>query len=199
MIAMDRTKRSILMIAAFTLVMSACGNSGGDSVASLADGSDGRDASQRETAAVSDEAALLAFGACMRDNGIPDFPDPVLKADGSVDFSVGDRSGPLADVDSDVAEAAVTACINTLEGASFAPGGANFDLTEIQDTFVEFAACMRDNGVEIDDPDFSGLLFGDGSGSGQLSPFGDVDFTDPDVRAALEECRDVFAGLGFGS
>lgn len=196
---MDGTKRSIVLVAAIAIVMSACGNSGGDSVASLADGSDGGDAGQSDKAAVSDEAALLAFGACMRDNGIPDFPDPLLMADGSVDFSVGDRSGPLAEVDSDVAEDAVTACIDTLDGASFAPGGANFDLTEIQDTFVEFAACMRESGVEIDDPDFSGLLFGDGSGSGQLSPFGDVDFTDPDVRAALDECRDVFAGLGFGS
>ena len=196
---MERAQRSIVAIVACALALSACGNAGSDGVASLTDESGGGDTNQSDAAAVSDEEALLTLGACMRDNGIPDFPDPVLKADGSVDFSIGDRSGPLAEVDRDVAEGAVTACIDTLEGASFAPGGANFDLTEIQDTFVEFAACMRENGVEVDDPDFSGLLFGDGSGDGQLSPFGDVDFTDPDVQAALDECRDVFAGLGFGS
>lgn len=92
---MKRTLRSIVAIVACALALSACGNAGSDGVASLTDELGGGDTNQSDAVVVSDEEALLAFGACMRDNGTPDFSDPVLKAVGSMDFSVGDRFQPL--------------------------------------------------------------------------------------------------------
>jgi len=189
-------KRLILIIMALALVLAACGGGDDEGVASLdnttttgasSDG-DGLTVTER------DEQALLGFAACMRDNGVPEFPDPRLNADGSVDFGADDR--PFAELDEDVVEAAFDACVDELEGVSFAPGGENFDMTAIEDTFVEFAACMREQGIDMPDPDFSSFLLGGGEDG--ISPFGDVDFDDPEVLAAVEECRDVFAGLGFG-
>ena len=40
-----------------------------------------------------------------------------------------------------------------LEGVTL--GRQQRDLTEFQDTFLEFASCMRDNGYDMPDPDFS--------------------------------------------
>jgi hypothetical protein len=189
-------QRILLLITALALMLAACGGSDAEGVATLDSTTTTVDASDTNGGSVAeqDEQRLLAFAACMRDNGIEDFPDPRLNADGSVDFGADER--PFADVEEEVAEAAFEACADELAGVSFAPGGENFDLTAIEDAFVEFAACMRDRGIDIPDPDFSSFLLGGGDGG--ISPFGDVDFEDPNVLAAVEECRDVFTGLGFG-
>ena len=189
-------QRILLLVTAVALVLAACGGSDADGVASLDSATTTADTSQTDSGSVAeqDEQGLLAFAACMRNNGIEDFPDPRLNADGSVDFGTDQR--PFADVEDEVAEAAFEACADELAGVSFAPGGENFDLTAIEDAFVEFAACMREQGIDMPDPDVSSFLLGGGDGG--MSPFGDVDFEDPDVLAAAEECRDVFTGLGFG-
>lgn len=188
-------QRIPLLVVALAMVLAACGGSDADGVATLESTTTTVGPSETDTGSVAeqDEQRLLEFAACMRDNGIEDFPDPRLNADGSVDFGADDR--PFADVDDEIAEAAFEACADELAGVSFAPGGADFDLTAIEDAFVEFAACMRDEGIDMPDPDFSSFLLG---GDGGISPFGDLDFEDPNVLAAAEECRDVFTGLGFG-
>ncbi|MGI9667186.1 MAG: hypothetical protein ACR2N2_08810 [Acidimicrobiia bacterium] len=194
-------KRTMLLLAGIALIVAACGGADDSQVASLDGGLQSQDESAESASQKSDEEALLAFSACMRDNGVEDFEDPIVNADGSVEFGALEGSGtdPFGGVDREVVEAAFSACTEYLEGLSFGPGGADFDLTEIEDTFVEFAACMRDNGIEIDDPDFSNLLGGGEGGSNAVSPFGDLDFADPEVRAALEECQEAFAGFGrFG-
>jgi hypothetical protein len=190
----DTVQRLITLIAVLAIALAACG-SPDDGVASLDDATaDDLAGQQQQAEGVDDEQALLAFAACMRDNGVEGFPDPRLDADGSVDF--GASSGdPFAGVDNDTAEAAVNACIGELEGLAFAPGGSDFDLTEIQDALVEFAQCMRDNGIDFDDPDLRSLVLGDGDLS---NPFGELDLSDPDVAAAVERCQDVFTGIGPG-
>ena len=189
-------KRLLILIATLALVAAACGGSDDGGVATLEDTEALQNSVSDATQDVDDEQALLAFAACMRDNGIDGFPDPSLNADGSVDFFTG-GGDPVAEVDNDTAEAAVNACLPELEGVSFAPGGADFDITEIQDQLVAFAQCMRDNGIDFDDPDLSGFA------SGELSnPFAELDITDPDVAAAIEDCQTIFADLGipgFGS
>jgi hypothetical protein len=179
------------------LVLAACGGSDDDGVATLDDTT--ADASLQQSVedaagSADDEQALLAFAACMRDNGVDGFPDPILSADGSVEFT-GSGQDPFAGVDNDTAEAAVNACIGELEGVAFAPGGTDFDFNEIQDALVEFAACMRDNGIDFDDPDLGNFAFGEGDVE---SPFGELDLSDPAVVAAVEECQDVFTGFGLG-
>lgn len=199
----------VMFIAAMALVVAACTASADDGVATLEDeatapsGQDGGG-----DAAAGGEEALLAFAQCMRDNGIEEFPDPIIGENG-VDFSIGgvpteDGDGPFG-VDPDTARAAFDACGEHLEGLAFGPGGTNFDPSEIQDQLVEFAACLRDEGIDVDDPDFSN--FGppaddetgdDEEGAVFVSPFGpNFDPTDPDVQAAIEACSGEGGVFGF--
>ena len=59
---------------------------------------------------------------------------------------------------------------------------------------VEFAQCMRDNGVDFDDPDLSDVF----SGGELQNPFEALDIEDPEVAAVVEECQAVFIGVGPG-
>ena len=177
------------------LVAAACGGSNEDEVATLENAASQLEQTVSDASdSVDDEEALLAFAACMRENGVDTFPDPRLSADGSVSFGTGGGSTPFGDVDNDTAEAAVNACISELEGAAFAPGGSAFDITEMQDAMVEFAQCMRDNGIDFDDPDLSDVF----SGGELQNPFEALDVDDPEVAAVVEECQAVFTGVGPG-
>ncbi|MFV1999834.1 MAG: hypothetical protein ACC654_05645 [Acidimicrobiia bacterium] len=199
-------KRWMVLLAVIALVAAACSSASNDGVATLdATTTTIGDAAGADTGET-DQEALLAFAACMRDNGVEDFQDPIVNADGSVDF--GFRPGAQGDddlfggVDREIVRGAFEQCSDNLEGVAFGPGGTEFNLSEIQDTFVEFAACMRDNGVEMDDPDFSN--FGPGNGGDGDGPFASLDLTDPDVQDALGECQSVFGdflpgGPGRGS
>lgn len=192
-------KKLLLIFIAFVLVLAACSSDNGSQVASLEDAAGSGDATTEEIDA--DEAnqeAILEFSQCMRDNGVEEFEDPVIGADGSIDFSFGGRSDD-PEGDRDAMRAAFETCQEHLDGLAFGPG--SIDLTEIEDTMLEFAICMRENGVDMPDPDFSNLGFGGGEGAeGDGDIFGGaIDPDDPEVEAALEACRDVFgSSLRFG-
>lgn len=195
------TRTFVALVAALILVVGACGGSGGDEVASLVGGTDtgsdtGTDGSQTDQH-TDEEDALLAFAQCMRDNGVEGFEDPVVDADGSVQFGFRGRGtdgeDPFGGVDRETARNAMQTCQQDLDGIALGPGGSDFDVEEFQDTFVEFAACMRDNGVQMDDPDFSNFGPGQGREQGEGGgPFADIDLDDPDVRSALEACQSIF-------
>jgi hypothetical protein len=138
-----------------------------------------------------DEETILAFAACMRDNGVEDFEDPDFSADGSLRFRGG---GELTDVDPETMRAAFEACQSHLEGLAFGPSSTDF--TEIEDRLVEFSGCMRDNGFDMPDPDFSNF----GQGGGRSGLFGEdgIDPDDPVFQSALEACDHIFEGFGFG-
>lgn len=103
-----------------------------------------------------------------------------------------------------------------LERAAFGPGGGNFDETELQDNLLAMAECLRDQGLDVDDPDLSNFGpvaggpppddeasedEGDGEGTAGtprtrvFSIFGDLDMDDPVVQAAIEACQEE---IGFG-
>ncbi len=135
-----------------------------------------------------EEEQALAFADCMRAEGI-DFPDPVVNADGSVEFfgANGDRDADGFAQDAGF-EVAVDTCGSLIEGASFLPDEGDF--TELEDSFLEVAECLRDNGIDVPDPQF-----GEG-GPGAGGPFGaDFDPDDPATAAAVEACQDILAGL----
>jgi hypothetical protein len=88
----------------------------------------------------------VKFAECMRDNGVSEFPDPDpsegLTVDGVVNGSSIDPNGPAW-------EAAIAAC-EDLQPPGFT---GDEDVTaEEQKQRLEFAQCIRDNGVE-DFPD----------------------------------------------
>jgi len=188
-------RRLLILVIGLALVVAACGGSTEVEVATLENAASQLEETVSDASdTVDDEQALLAFAACMRENGVEAFPDPRLSADGSVSFGTGGGSTPFGDVDNDTAEAAVNTCISELEGAAFAPGGSDFDITEMQDAMVGFAQCMRENGINFDDPDLSGMF----SGGELQNPFEALDVEDPEVAAVVEECQAVFTGVGPG-
>jgi hypothetical protein len=142
--------------------LAACGSSGGSEAAQVATlTTDGAAAVVTETTVAADTAdALLAYAQCMRDNGI-EMEDPTFDADGNVEggFRPG---GDGVDFGSEAFQTAQTACGSLIEGVDLGGrGGAGFDRTAMQDAFNSFTACLRDEGLEVDD-----ITMGDGPGAG---------------------------------
>jgi hypothetical protein len=111
----------------------------------------------------------------MRDNGVPDFPDPDAN---------GQFRGPGHDKQDDPKfRAAMVKCRH------LAPGGEHENTGD--PAFVEqmrkYSQCMRDNGVpDFPDPDANGRLRGPGH----------EQQGDPRFRAAMETCRQKLPGGG---
>lgn len=182
-------RRPFLILTALAVVLAACGGGDGEEVASL----ESTTTTVAETTTTVDETAeleadLIAFSQCMRDNGVPDFPDPTIDADGNPEFFPGGQ--PPEGMDQDSMDAAFDACQDLIADVvlSFLPE----DTTELEDTFLEFSQCMRDQGIDLPDPDFSQGLFGP---DGPAGVFGDIDTEDPDFQTAVDECMYLFEGM----
>jgi hypothetical protein len=176
------------------LAASACGGDSaeGAEVASLGGSSTQTETETTTTGASEDpQEILLDYTECMREEGI-DLPDP--------DFSGGPRGGFRiqlgpngVDPDDPEFQAAREKCQPILASLrqQFDPERRE----ELQEAALEFAKCMREHGIDMPDPDFSG---GGPSRRSEGGPFGSsgVDPDDPDFRAAQEECGEVFGDLG---
>jgi hypothetical protein len=136
----------LILVMAIGLFLVACG-SGSDDVPSL--NTDDTQLVEPTAAAddvLDDEAKVMAFVQCMRDEGI-EFKDPVVDSDGNV------QRPELVEgvtVTREELAAPYEACSQHLEGLSF--GRERKDLTERVDQMVELATCLRDKGYDVDDP-----------------------------------------------
>ena len=107
-----------------------------------------------DTANPTDEELTTNFTVCLRDHEL-NIPDPVLNADGSVDlgalkqsfdqYSNGKRSSQALDE-----------CLHLLDGATFSKKDSPEDEIQLQDDLLAFTQCLRDEGIDVPDPDFSG-------------------------------------------
>jgi hypothetical protein len=182
--------RTIVAFVALVVMVAACGSEGGDGspgVASIGEvvTTSVADVGADDEPEAGDEAAVLAFSECMRDGGI-DFPDPVVDADGNVGFDLL-AMRDLGEMDQSELEAAFEPCAPLLASVSF--GFERLFETEFQDDLVAFSACMRENGFDMLDPDFSAL-----TSTGQLYPE-ELDPNDPDFEPAFEACQDTLPGI----
>jgi hypothetical protein len=195
----NHVKRIIVaVLLAFGLLAAACSGSNPSSdVASLETsaapaGEQGQAQAQDEETigeGVSDEEAILAFAACLRDEGI-DVDDPTVDADGNLRPP---RPRDIGEGDREMISAAMGVCSEHLENVAFGLDAA--DRSEREDQLFEYAACMRDNGYDMPDPDFSAFgQPGQGGGSGGGGPFGAIDQGDPTFQTAQEACAVIFGG-----
>jgi hypothetical protein len=175
-----------LLLAATVLSLSACaGQNHEPTVAGLED----RVAATSSSADSADlENELNDYVECLRKEGV-NLPDPSVDADGRVSIRPPTDGRNL---DPDAFTRAQKACGDVPKGLTFGLGGK--DRSELQDTAVEFAQCMRERGVDMADPDLSSL-----GTSGGASPFGKLDRDNPKVAAAIEECQKVWTAAGVGS
>lgn len=157
------------------LLWAGCGGSD-DSGVAVAGGGSTATSPTTTTASVDRETALINFSKCMRtDGGVPDFPDPQPDANGELQLPRGGQANDPAALQDGFEK-----CSQHIEGVLNTSPEAQSDIADAQ---LAVAKCMREEGVDIADPD-----------PNQVGPgaFGDVDFSDPDVQAALEKCRPLF-------
>lgn len=126
---------------------------------------------------VSDEAKVMAFTQCMRDQGIQ-YKDPIVDSNGNVQ-----RPVPVEDVKYTRAELAkpYSACSDHLEGITF--GRERPNLVEAVDRAVKLSTCLRSKGFKIDDPTIETL------GTWRVGIREKLDFNNPKVATAFRECR----------
>ena len=124
-----------------------------------------------------DEAAVMAFTECMRKQGI-EYKDPVMDSKGNVQ-----RPQLVEGVQVTRAQLAepYTACSKHLEGLTF--GRERPDLTELVDNGVELAICLRDKGLDIDDPTIETFK------QWRLDLRTTLDWSDSKVKEAYETCN----------
>jgi hypothetical protein len=152
------------LVVALALATSACGgSSGGGAEVASADGSGGATAENASTEEkVDPEQAGLDFARCMREHGV-DMPDPKSGGDGFIMVGPGPAGASASASGSGEVQAgrapegfqeANEACRHHLE-ALIQDGGPPMD-AEAQDKALKFARCMREHGIDMPDPDFSG-------------------------------------------
>ncbi len=181
------TRTTILsLLLVLGLVTGACSSGAEDgSVASLGTDAGDTKVQSAETESIPGDEAVLAFAACLRDEGL-DIDDPDIDAEGNL-VAPSMHTIAAETLDIPAVHSAFDACRGFLDNVVFALSSE--DLTGREDELLAFAICMRENGYDMPDPDFSG----DGhSGAG---PFGDaIDTDDPDFLTAVKSCEGIVGG-----
>jgi hypothetical protein len=145
-------------------------------------GGDGDEPAAQATTAGT-ETKAVKYSECMRQNGVPSFPDP--DANGRILL----QAGPGSDLDpqSDTFKQAQEKC------KEFAPEGAGSQGNPQQQAdMLKYVQCMRQNGVpEMPDPQpDGGMLMGPESG---------VDFNSQTFKDAQQKCRNQLPGGAAGN
>jgi hypothetical protein len=140
--------RLIAGLAALALLVAGCG---GGSKSPSAAGSEGGGSS--ETASPASQG--VAYGACMRSHGVPDFPDPKVSTNGGeVKVAVGVTPAITGNPHF---KSAQQACRKLLPGSGPGSGPAARLSTAEQAQVLKFVACVRKHGEpSLPDPTFSG-------------------------------------------
>jgi len=169
---------TVLAVSALFLgsLVAACGD---DSPASDSTPPDTTVTSASPSAAGGGFEQALAFAQCMRENGVPDYPDPQQQG-GKVQFNGGDMNSPQA-------QKATEACRDKMpQGNAGGPnGGAGIDSAKV----AAWVKCMRDNGLpKFPDPDVSGNTITVPVGDTGIKP------ASPEFQKAQSACMPKYPG-----
>jgi hypothetical protein len=180
--------------------LAACGaDTGGDDVASLATGEQAGGTSTTEVTPLTEEEiaeAQEAFQECMKEHGV-DIQMAPVEGDGTGGGGMVTRTeaGAAGDAPEDMPsmeemEAANEECQPLMEKViQNAPKPDPEEMARMKEQALQFAQCMRDNGVDMPDPEFSE----DGGGITQ-SLGGPGETEDPDMETAMQTCREFMRG-----
>jgi hypothetical protein len=125
----------------------------------------------------------MKFAECMRDNGVSEFPDPPASGGLTID---GVLNGSSLDPSAPAWKQAIGAC-RDLQPPGFT--GDEEVTAEEQEARLEFAQCIRDNGVkDFPDPAEDEPLVNTNLIPSAAEPGGMTI-----LNAAMEACRDVAA------
>jgi uncharacterized protein YceK len=169
--------RKVMTALALLVLLGGCGSAAdnGDGVASAnGDGSQAPPTSTTQQGGT--EEQMQKFAKCMRDNGV-DMPDP------GPDGGLGQGADSGIDRNSPTFQKAAEAC------RQYLPGGG--DLSKLDpkliDQLRQLTQCLRDNGVDVPDPDPNNPTLG-------LGAMQDIDRNSPAFQKAMEACQDKIPG-----
>jgi hypothetical protein len=178
----------IATLAAVSIALLAVGCGGGDeeSVASTEGAAQTTTTAKEGSNEKDQEQAMLDFAQCVRDNGVPEFPDPVPNEEGGFEFT-----RPPAGTDRDAVLRAMKSCGDILTDAGVSFGAQDEESqAERQDALLAFAQCMRGEGFDVPDPDPNTGL------ANLREALQDIDRNSPKFQQAFEKCQEKLAGAG---
>jgi hypothetical protein len=147
--------------------------------------SDDSDGTGTGSDAAANQTQAVKFAECMRDNGVSEFPDPDASGELTIDGVV---NGSSLDTSTPAWKEAISAC-RDLQPPGFTGTEVSADEQEVR---LEFAQCMRDNGVEdFPDPTEDGPLI-DTTRIPSAAGRGARDI--PGFDAAVDKCGAIFSG-----
>lgn len=155
------------------LALSACGGGGSD-----AGGEAGGSSATRQEAA-------LRFAQCMREQGVPGFPDPDERGGFAIDPESQEGASRATQ------DRARRACGKYLRAAGPPEDFSEEEQAEGERQLIAFNRCMREHGFDFPDPEV------DGGRIAQSLPPG-FDRESPRARRAEEACRRFLPGEGGG-
>lgn len=162
-------RRTFGAAAVALLALSAC-SSGAEDGGVASAGGEADQAENGDAVSLDAEAQALAFAECMRDEGV-DLPDPAPGQDG---LNEAFQHEDVQDTDQETIDEARTTCEEFLP--QYEHGSDPVHEQERQDSALEIAECMREQGFDVSDD------------LNELQAHGAVE--DDELRTAMEECRD---------
>lgn len=172
-----RRYKIALILGLMALSAAACGNDDDTGGVASVDGDASESAAEGDGEDLDGFEEALAYSECMRDNGVPDFPDPEEQGEGGISLGLPEGMDP----ESEEFKAAAEACEDLQPGPD---ENATID-PEVYEALVEYSECMRENGIaDFPDPTEGGGIMMNGD---------DMSF-DPqseEFQAAQEACEDV--------
>lgn len=169
-----RMKQRMALGLLLALSLAGCGGGGndGDGVATAGGSGASATANAGRPGSGNEREPLLKFSQCMRDNGVPNFPDPEFNEGGGTNISAPQGTDPQK------VDAAQAKC------KQYLPNGG--EPQKIDPAVVEqlrkYSQCMRDNGIpNFPDPTDGGLQINNDQLG--LAP------NDPKMQKAEEACR----------
>ena len=122
------------------------------------------------------EVRMMEFAECLRNEGMQ-ITDPMVDSDGNIQMPEL-VEGATASKEEWIE--AYEVCGEIIENITFEK--KEIDRSEQVDQYIELAACMRDEGFDVEDPTAETLDI-------WLTDFKNVfDWDDPDAEAAIENC-----------
>lgn len=202
----------LALVAVLGLAVAGCSSGGGAQVASLS----GTTKTTTASSGQATEEEVLKWVQCMRDQGL-DIADPTVDSNGNLVLGRPGGFGGAGGSSSTTVAGSTTDQTrpdpSKFQGATAKCGqpprtGGGFsdqDRQAAQDNLLEMAQCLRDQGLDVADPDFSAQGPGgsppttasgstatttaQGQGGPRRGPFGDLAQSDPKVQAAFDTCR----------
>jgi hypothetical protein len=182
------------MLVAITIIAASCSSQGSTSEVATLESVPGASSDvvpEQADPLVEAEEAMLAFTQCLRDQGI-DIGDATVGADGSlqlppIEFTIESDGSEGDEPDFSAFEEKMAPCEGLLDGVGGI--GSSTDASGFEDALVEYTQCMRDNGVDMPDPDFSG--------NGGIIDLGADGMDEDGFEAADAVCRSVFESFSI--